>query len=400
MNRMPSSGGSGDQRDRSRRHRDGDEQRAEGLSPCAVYIHTPFCPSKCGYCDFNSFAASGPIMRRTVEATIRQIEASPWKGRPAKTVFFGGGTPTFLEAQDLADILRAVRRVHPWEKGCEITTECNPGTVDEAKLRALRQAGFNRLSLGAQSFSGSDLRMLGRVHGPDDTVQAYRAARAAGFEDVSLDLMFALPGQSLRTWRMQLESALGLAPDHLSLYCLTIEPGTRFYRYHQRGLIGLPDADEQADMYEAAIKLCAEAGLEQYEISNFARPGRESRHNLCYWRGEEYMGYGPGAVGCGELEGRRRRFTSLKLPERFCEAVESGGSAWFEEEELKEADLRTERIMLGLRLNEGIEASGLDPEAVQRVLSRGWGELDAGRLRLTPVGRLLCTEATLELIEA
>ena len=368
------------------------------MTPAAVYVHVPFCPSKCGYCDFNSYAQSGPIMGRTTDATLKQVGQSHWHGRPAKTVFFGGGTPTYLDEADLCRLVEGVLAAHPPVEGAEVTSECNPGTVDTSKFRAMRRSGFNRISLGAQSFSGSDLRMLGRVHGADETVQAYQAAREAGFDNVSLDLMFALPGQSLAAWRQQLRAALALKPDHLSLYCLTIEPNTRFYRYHRRGLIGLPDVDEQADMFLAAVEMCGEAGLAQYEISNFARPGFESRHNLCYWRGEEYMGYGPGAVGSGEGPEGRIRFTSLKSPDLFCEAVEQDREVWFDVEPLDVETLQIERIMLGLRLTEGISLDGLPEKGVQKLVRRGWAEAEGGRLRLTLAGRLLCSEATLELI--
>ncbi|MCW5937065.1 MAG: radical SAM family heme chaperone HemW [Fimbriimonadaceae bacterium] len=358
--------------------------------PVAIYVHIPFCPSKCGYCDFNSFALSGEIVPRTVDAIVAEVAGSPHRGRPAKTVFFGGGTPTFIEASQLARILDAVREAHPFAPDCEITSEANPGTVDAGKFAAMRQAGFNRISLGAQSFDTSDLVQLGRVHEPGHVGRAVHAARQAGFENLNLDLMFALPGQSLRGWRRNLELALAMAPEHLSLYCLTIEPNTRFYRYQLRGMLDLPDEDRQVAMYEEAVAACEEAGLAQYEISNFARPGRECRHNLAYWRAEEYVGYGPGAVGrVGSL-----RQTNTKHPAAYCERVETRQPLACEEESVDDPTLRLERLMLGLRLNSGLETAplGLRPKALERVLAAGWGELSEGRLRLTPKGRLLHNE--------
>lgn len=363
-------------------------------APIAVYVHTPFCPTKCGYCDFNSYAMDGPIIERTVAAIEREIRASPWAGRPAKTVFFGGGTPTFLEATQVVRLLRAVVETHPPAADAELTSEANPGTVDTPKFAAMRAAGFNRISLGAQSFLEDDLVRLGRVHRSGEIERAVRAARDAGFENVNLDLMFALPGQTLRGWRANLDRAIALQPEHLSLYCLTLEPNTAFYKEHLRGTLVQPGEESQVAMYEEAVDRAAAAGYDCYEISNFARPGRECAHNLCYWRGEEYAAYGPGAVG--RLDSVR--YTNIKHPERYCAAVEVGRSPAFEEEALDEAMLRTERLMLGLRLREGVAGEGVSPEAVRRLVERGWLETPEGRLRLSRQGRHFCTEATVELL--
>src|SRR5579862_3597290 len=330
----------------------------------AVYVHTPFCPSKCGYCDFNSYAMQGEIMERTTKAIIAEIERSPWRGRPAKTIFFGGGTPTFLAESQLMSILEAVLRAHPPVEGCEITSESNPGTADAEKYQAMRRGGFNRISLGAQSFLDEDLIRLERVHKADEIGRAVGLARDAGFDNLNLDLMFALPHQRLSGWRKNLDRAIELSLEHLSLYCLTIEPNTSFYKKHLRGQLQLPDDDAQVAMYEECLNRLAAEGFEQYEISNFARPGLECRHNLCYWRGEEYAGYGPGAVGCVAGDGSDLntqhptpntsslvRYTNLKHPARYCAAVEAGEPLAFESESLDEPTRRTERIMLGLRLN-------------------------------------------------
>lgn len=370
------------------------------LAPAAVYVHTPFCPSKCGYCDFNSYAMSGDIMERTTAATIEEIRRSPWRGVPAKTIFFGGGTPTFLPQDQLVRMLEAVAEVHPPIEGAEITSEANPGTVDMAKFGAMRRAGFNRVSLGAQSFAAGDLVRLGRVHEADHVAAAVGAARRAGFDNLSLDLMFALPGQSLRAWQRNLDIAFGLKPDHLSLYCLTIEANTRFHRLWQRGMLHLPDDEAQVAMYDAAVDRAEAEGLGQYEISNFGRPGRESRHNLCYWRCEDYASYGPGAVGCMPLEGRRIRYTNTKHPERYSGIVESGADLWCDHEALTPEAERTERIMMGLRLNEGLNSDGLDldEKAVGRLVERGWMERIGPRLKLTRAGQHFCSEAAVELM--
>ncbi len=370
-------------------------------SPVAVYVHTPFCPSKCGYCDFNSYAMSGEIVDRTVNAICSEIGRSPWHGRPAKTVFFGGGTPTFLAEDQLARILEAVTGAHPPIEGCEITSEANPGTVDAQKFGAMRRAGFNRISLGAQSFHREDLIRLGRVHEASHIARAVTAARAAGFDNVNLDLIFALAGQSVAAWNRNLQIALGFKIEHLSLYCLTIEQNTRYFKLWQRGMLDLPDEERQLAMFDASIDAAKSAGLVQYEISNFAQPGRECQHNLCYWRAEEYLAYGPGAVGCFALpDGSRQRFTNMKHPERYCAAIEQGSDLWCESEVVDDQALRLERIMLGMRTSEGVDVHlcEMSTPAIELVLERGWAELIGNRLSLTRAGRHLCNQVVAALV--
>ena len=376
-------------------------EHSSPMSPIAVYVHIPFCPTKCGYCDFNSYAGSGEdLVERTVAAQVSEIQRSPWRGRPASTIFFGGGTPTFLSVRQLLAIFDAVTEAHPPLPGCEITSEANPGTVDAAKFAAMRLAGFNRVSLGAQSFLDTDLVTLGRIHRSGEIERAVGAARAAGFENLNLDLMFALPNQSVHAWNRNLDRALALEPDHLSLYCLTLEPNTPFYKRHLHGELTVPDEDIQAEMYDACLSRVAEAGFEQYEISNFAKPSRECQHNLAYWHGLEYAGYGPGAVGCVKSDAGLRRYTNLKLPERFSAAVESGKPIFFEEELLGEAELTMEAIMLRLRLNEGLDLdeTNVDLAGLERVRGLGWVDIAADRARLTPVGRHFCSEVALALV--
>lgn len=390
------------------------DPRPSTLPPVAVYVHTPFCPSKCGYCDFNSYAMDGEIIDRTVRAMETEIRNSPWRGRAAKTIFFGGGTPTFLSDSQLCGLLDAVLEVHPPIEGAEITSEANPGTVDIPKFKSMRAAGFNRISLGAQSFQREDLIRLGRVHRESEIGRAVGAAREAGLENLNLDLMFALPGQSLSAWERNLELAVSLKPEHLSLYCLTIEPNTRFYKLHQRGMLDLPDDECQVAMYDLACSFAASAGFEQYEISNFAREGFESRHNLCYWRCEEYLGYGPGAVGCVDFglsigACGLVRYTNLKHPERYSAAVEELGSGlrpstldprpslWCESETLDDSTRKLERIMMGIRLREGLSTRDLDLVSINRLVSRGWIDASGDLVTLTPAGRHFCSEVALEL---
>lgn len=362
-------------------------------TPVAVYIHIPFCPSKCGYCDFNSYAMSGDIVHRTVRAIATEIKQSPNAGRPAKTIFFGGGTPTFLPADDQAHLLETVIATHPPVDGCEITTEANPGTVDAAKFKTLRSAGFNRISIGAQSFDPSELHVLNRIHSPGDVIQAVSAARAAGFDNLNLDLMFALPQQSLTRWQKNLDAALALQPDHLSLYCLTIEPATRFYKLHLQGRLNQPDDHAQAEMYDYTVSTVRHAGFERYEISNFARPGKECAHSLCYWRCEEYAGYGPGAVQrIGNV-----RTTNMKHPERHCEAIETESTLSCDTETLTEDNLRAERVMLGLRLAEGLPTSEFAKSDLDKVVQKGWVKSN-GTVALTDAGAHYCNQAILELL--
>ena len=370
------------------------------MEPIAVYVHIPFCPTKCGYCDFNSYAMDGPIVERTVSSIVREILGSPLAGRPAKTVFFGGGTPTFLSASSQLRILDAVRSVHPFDDFCEVTTEANPGTVDASKFLALRSGGFNRLSMGAQSFLDSDLIRLGRVHRAREIETAFSLARGAGFSNVNLDLMFGLPNQSRQGWSSNLSVALGLGPEHLSLYCLTIEENTAFYKERLRGELPLPDDEEQVAMYDECLSRLSEAGYDQYEISNFSRPGLECRHNLEYWAGAEYAGYGPGAVASYSLSGKRVRTTNWKHPVGYCEAVESSAPVAFEVEELSLETLRVERIMLGLRLNRGLSLDGLyvSEKGLSVCDGRGWIQVVDGVARLTASGRHFCSEVALELI--
>ncbi|MFN7172918.1 MAG: radical SAM family heme chaperone HemW [Fimbriimonadaceae bacterium] len=365
------------------------------MEPIAVYVHIPFCPSKCGYCDFNSYAMQGDIVGQTVDAIVRDIESSPIAGVPAKTIFFGGGTPTFLEAGQLLRVFEAVLETHPPIQNAEITSEANPGTVDAQKFVQMKRAGFNRISLGAQSFNKEDLLRLERVHEPGDIERSVAAAREAGFDNINVDLMFALPLQNFHGWRQNLHKAINLGTAHLSLYCLTIEPGTSFFKRYHRGELELAPEDQQVEMYELAIEACREAGLEQYEISNFAKPGKECLHNLEYWRARPYAAYGPGAVSClVDSEGTTVRETRIKHPRKYSEALEAGESPVAEAEALAEQTLELERIMLGLRLSEGVSAnrSTLDEKGVEFCQESGWIEAESDTIRLTPAGRHFCSE--------
>jgi len=373
------------------------------LDPVAVYIHIPFCHKKCGYCDFSSFVMKGAIVDRTVDAVVRQIETSPFAGRPAKTIFFGGGTPNFLTGAQLAKIVSALLAVHKPTSNIEITTEANPGASDS--FEDLREAGFNRLSLGVQSFLDDDLRKLGRIHSSQQAKTAVSLARQAGFDNLSLDLMFALPGQTLEGWQRNLDECIALNPEHLSLYCLTIEEGTPFAVLDRQGKLDLPNEDAQVAMYDLCDEVLAQIGLKRYEISNFAKPGSECLHNLCYWRGEEYLAYGPGAVGCvsssllpdSVVGSIRVRFTNIKNPNQYSSAIESGQSGWTVTENLTSENLKTERVMLGLRTKEGVSIDDCESGPLDRLMKSGLVSITQDRVALTPRGRHLCNDVAADL---
>jgi len=365
-----------------------------------LYVHIPFCIRKCYYCDFNSFRLRGPERDHFLD--LLEQEADRWAARleaaggvpVLDTLYVGGGTPTTLEAGQLARLFGALRQRFPLAPQAEITVEANPGTLTLEKLAALREAGVNRLSLGAQVFDDGLLRRLGREHDAAAIETSVALAREAGIPSLNLDLIFALPGQDLRGWRATLQRALALEPDHLSCYSLIIEEGTPFYRWHQMGRLPRPDEEEELAMYQAAIEAAEGAGLAQYEISNFARPGHQSRHNLIYWRNQPYLGLGPGAHSW--WEGVRR--ANLGPLPAYEAALQAGRLPLEREEPISRALEMDETMFLGLRLTrEGVDRAafrarfGTEPEAVyglaiDRLVRLGLLEADAHRIRLTRQG--------------
>ena len=322
------------------------------------YIHIPFCVKKCAYCDFNSYSGYGDaLIRRYVAALLREISEAtpPAPNEIVDTVFFGGGTPTAIPAEDEAALLRAaIQHLEIDADLAEITTEANPNSADIVGLSILREAGFNRISFGVQSFDKGLLQVIDRVHSADEAKAAVHAARHAGFENVSIDLMFGLPGQSMAQWQDTLEQALELGTDHLSMYALIVEEGTGFGTMARKGKLILPHDDLVTDMYAYAIQRVGGAGYAQYEISNFAKPGRECRHNEHYWRGDDYYGFGAGAAG---MHGGTRSM-NLLLPGKYADAVINGASLVHEEERLILEERRGEAMMLGLRMTRsGIDAA-------------------------------------------
>ena len=329
-------------------------------APGGLYVHIPFCAHICPYCDFNTYAGKGGLIGRYVEALCRDADAAGavHDGRPAATLFFGGGTPSLLSPTDVGRVIAACRAALPLAADAEVTLEANPNGLTVDYLAGLRAAGVNRLSIGVQTAQRHGLRVLGRRHEAADAEAALRAAREAGFDDVSLDLIFGWPGQTPAQWRDDLETVLSWAgdgPDHLSLYSLIVEPGTPFADAVGRGILQVPDDDAAADLYETAIALLGAAGWDHYEVANWAkRPDRFSRHNAIYWQHGDYLGLGAGA------HGHRADVRTMNhlLPETYVVAVEAGEDVISNRETLDAATLRGETMMLGLRLlRDGVDAA-------------------------------------------
>ncbi len=372
-----------------------------------IYLHIPFCRARCSYCDFNTYVGLDALFAPYVDALRREILAKGGVGEakderaPADTIFFGGGTPSLLCPDQLGLLIRACREAFNLPERCEITVECNPGTVSVDYLCALRAEGVNRLSFGAQSANPDELRLLSREHGWDEVRAAIAAARAAGFDNINLDLIFGLPDQSLRSWQRTVEAALELDPDHISLYALTIEVGTPMHDWTRRGEVPLPDPDLAADMYEFAEHALGRAGFEHYEISNWCKPGRACAHNLIYWHNEPYHGFGAGAHGSTI----RRRYWKVKRPADYIARIAQGAPVELGSEEIDEATSRGETMMLGLRLlREGVDQARFAERygapvahfyarALEQGVTQGLLEVTDERIWLTARGRFVSNQA-------
>jgi len=366
-------------------------------TPFAVYVHWPFCLSKCPYCDFNSHVRHTRIDEaRFVRAFEAELAATAERvpNRTVSTIFFGGGTPSLMQPQTVQAILDAIARRWAVAADVEVTLEANPTSVEATRFRGYRAAGVNRVSLGVQSLDDAVLKELGRLHTAQEALDAVAVARSI-FPRYSFDLIYARPRQSLQSWEAELKHAIAEAAEHLSLYQLTIEPETPFFGLHKAGKLALPDEDLGRDLYDLTQRVCADAGLPAYEISNHARPGAECRHNLVYWRGGEYAGVGPGAHGRLNVGGRRTATETEKRPEAWLERVEATGHGLIVDEALMPGEQADEFLLMGLRLAEGIDLarytalSGrmLDPARLTFLRDGGAIEVtDTGRLRVTPSG--------------
>ena len=380
-----------------------------GTRPFGIYVHVPFCAVRCGYCDFNTYTASelGGGGSQAAYAGTAVTELSLARSAlgavdvPAATVFFGGGTPTLLAADDLATVLGRIRADFGLVSGAEVTTEANPDSVDPASLARLRDAGFTRVSFGMQSAVAHVLRTLDRTHDPDRVPLAVEWARAAGFDGVSLDLIYGTPGESLEDWRTSLEAATACRPDHVSAYALVVEEGTRMAGQVRRGELPATDDDDLADKYELADELLAAAGFDWYEVSNWAHgAAQRARHNEGYWRGHDWWGIGPGAHS--HVGGTR--WWNVKHPSAYAARLAEGRSPAYAREILTSDQQRVERVLLGVRLREGHPLGDL-PAGGRAVAARAVADglldpaaHDDGRAALTLRGRLLADAVVRDLL--
>lgn len=362
-----------------------------------IYVHWPFCAAKCPYCDFNSHVRHAPVdQARFAAAFERELEhyADLVPGRTVQSIFLGGGTPSLMEPSTVERILDKISALWPVDPDVEVSLEANPSSVEAGRFRGYRAAGVNRVSLGVQALDDRELKFLGRLHDVAQAREAIEIARNT-FPRLSFDLIYARPGQTVDAWTRELEEAIGLAADHLSLYQLTIEQGTPFYRLYMAGKLSMPDNDLAADLYEATQAVCASHGLPAYEVSNHAAPGAECRHNLVYWRYGDYVGVGPGAHGRISVGATKRATATEKHPEMWLANVESHGHGRIEDLPLDAEEQGDEFLLMGLRLVEGVDLarferlSGrrIDPWRLDQLLEHGMvEELGPQRLRVTPAG--------------
>jgi oxygen-independent coproporphyrinogen-3 oxidase len=368
-----------------------------GDSAFAVYVHWPFCAAKCPYCDFNSHVRhSPPDQARIAAAFAREIETTAARapGRTVESIFLGGGTPSLMEPATVAAILDAIAKRWPVASDVEITLEANPSSVEAERFRGYRAAGVNRVSLGVQALNDADLKFLGRLHNVAEALKAIDIARAT-FPRMSFDLIYARPGQTLAAWQAELERALTLAADHLSLYQLTVEPDTPFAALYRAGKLKVPDSDLSAELYGLTQAVCDAAGMPAYEISNHAAAGAECRHNLVYWRYGEYAGIGAGAHGRLKLDDGRHATAAERNPEIWLDKVECWGDGLVTDDILSQEEEGDEMLLMGLRLAEGIDAERyrrlagrtLDIARLTDLMSHGMVErMPDGKLRATRAG--------------
>jgi len=321
-----------------------------------LYLHIPYCLHKCGYCDFNSHPENQEESIRYVDALLKELRSYAKKEYTVTSVFMGGGTPTILLPSQLKQILNTVQQSFHLTPDCEITIEANPATIKLQSLLEIRKAGYNRISIGVQSFDQKELQLLERVHGEKEIHSTVHRARSANFENLSMDLIFALPGQTIEKWQSNLKQAIAKNPDHLSTYNLTIEPATAFFKLHKRGKLILPNEDIQLEMYETTILTLKDAGYQHYEISNFAKPGMESQHNINYWNNGEYIGVGAGASSY--LNGER--FKNTNLPSNYIREIKAKKNAIESRERLEPIHAMGETLMLGLRMLKGVSVDAFE----------------------------------------
>jgi oxygen-independent coproporphyrinogen-3 oxidase len=372
------------------------------MKPAGIYIHIPFCRSRCSYCDFATGMYDADAAERYVRAVVSEIES--WRvvdaPEPVDTIYFGGGTPSLLSPDQLEIILNAVRRRFTVATKAEVTMEINPGTITPETLAAFRSLGVNRASFGVQTFDDGELARLGRSHSADDARRTFRLLRDAGFENVSFDLIAGLPGQTMAGWHRNLDEAFALRPEHLSFYLLEVHQGTPLANHIKIGLQPKPDEDLAAEMYEVMLDRAAESGYEHYEISNLCLPGLESRHNTKYWTAAPYYGFGCSAHS---YDGESRRWSNERDLARYMEMIEEGRAPIVNETQLSEGDRQAEAVFLGLRMMQGFSFAefsrmfGADlrekhEEDLARFRDAGLIECEGDLLKLTRAGALLSNE--------
>jgi len=360
-----------------------------------IYVHVPFCLTRCGYCDFNAYAGLDELQPRYLRALLDEarLAAPGWAGTSFTSVFLGGGTPTTMPTDALAWLLEHLRATFDLADDAEVTIEANPDTVDAASLTALREVGYERLSMGAQSFDLAVLGALERIHRPESVHAALAAARAAGYRNVNLDLIYGADGESVESWERTVREAIALGPEHVSAYALTIEPATPLGRKVASGASPGPDPDVQAEMFLLACDLLRDAGYRHYEISNWARPGFECRHNLGYWERRPYAGLGAGAHAYRDDV----RWWNVRPPEQYLAMVEAGELPIGGSESLEPGDAYLEEVFLRLRILEGVPASWFEEERYAGFVQTGLLEDELGQLVPTERGMLLLNELVLGL---
>jgi len=370
------------------------------MTAAGLYVHIPFCSSRCSYCDFATGLYQSELAESYVRALIREIRSSNFAGQRVDTIYFGGGTPSLLAPSQLDQILSALFDCFEIDEASEITLEINPGSATPEKLRDFRGLGVNRASFGAQTFDEAELAKLGRSHSAADALRTFADLRDAGFTNVSFDLIAGLPGQTLEGWQRNIEQALALQPEHLSFYLLEVHSGTPLAEHIRRGLQPVPDEDLAGVMYRWMLEQASEAGYEHYEISNLSQPGFHSRHNVKYWTGEPYYGFG---CSSHSYDGRDCRWSNERDVRKYVELVDSGVSPIVDEQQLSVNDVRAEALFLGMRMMRGIdvreyrESFGVDlrnehGEDLDRFCKAGLLEFDGVLLKLTRTGALLSNE--------
>jgi oxygen-independent coproporphyrinogen-3 oxidase len=368
----------------------------------SFYVHIPYCIKRCGYCDFNTYTPSELqdgatleiVSNDYIDAVLQELDAAPTDVVP--TIFFGGGTPSLLPAHDLGRVITAIKARNGLTADCEVTLEANPDSVTEEKLAQYLEVGFNRISFGMQSAKPHVLAALDRTHNPANVEKAITMARAAGFQSISVDLIYGTPGESLQDWQETVEAALSLDIDHISAYALIVETGTKLAAQIKRGDLTMPNDDLMADMYLLVDQMCEAKGLTWYELSNWSKPGHQCRHNIAYWENKNWWGLGPGAHSHIDA----RRFWNVKHPTTYKQKVFAGESPVLESEQLTADQIKDESILLGIRMRDGLQVELLEPHQMEVLAvyrENGFVELKEDRVILSPAGRLIADRIVREI---